>query len=380
MIESHSNETHAFASPSASKQWLKCWLVLWLKAKMEEEEKAGEIVIPSSDSDASREGTLAHKISELKLLAYSGEDTSGRLEEARREKYYTGGDMERFTDKYVQYVLEVSHNMKYPTFIEQRVSACNYVPQCYGTADCIVFDVDKHCLHIIDLKYGRGVPVSAINNPQLQIYALGALDWWKEKDGRKIKDVQMHIVQPRIANTNTAVMSVTDLLFFGDKIRKEMESRKGKPPKPTPGNHCQFCNSKARCTIIKEDMRIMEENMDRNDLTLEEIADLLIRAERVNSWKTAAEAYLFEQLNAGKCVKGWEIKEGRGRRVITDYDEAACIISEALGVNINSLWKTEPLSLTALTEMAGGAKALENMLGDLIRKSPGKPKLVRSED
>lgn len=380
MIESHSNETHAFASPSASKQWLNCWLVLWLKAKMEEEAKAGEIVIPSSDSDASREGTLAHKISELKLLAYTGEDTSGRLEEARKDKYYTGGDMERFTDKYVQYVLDVSHNMKYPTYIEQRVSACNYVPQCYGTADCIVFDTDKHVLHVIDLKYGRGVPVSASHNPQLQIYALGALEWLKSQDGRKINDVQMHIVQPRISNTNTAVMSVTDLLFFGGKIKKEMESRNGKAPKPTPGSYCRFCNGKARCTSIKEDMRIMEENMDRNDLTLDEIADLLIRAERVNSWKTAAEAYLFEQLNAGKHVNGWEIREGRGRRVITDYDEAACIISETLGVNINSLWKTEPLSLTALTEMVGGAKALENMLGDLIRKSPGKPKLVRTEE
>lgn len=121
----------------------------------------------------------------------------------------------------------------------------------------------------------------------------------------------------------------------------------------------------------------MEENMDRNDLTLDEIADLLIRAERVNSWKTAAEAYLFEQLKAGKHVTGWTLKSGRGRRVITDYDEAACVLSEALGININEFWETKPLSLTALSEKAGGNKALEDILGGLVQKQPGAMKLAR---
>lgn len=81
---------------------------------------------------------------------------------------------------------------------------------------------DKY-FEIVDLKYGKGVPVSAINNSQMRLYALGMYEAFGYLYGAD--EVRMTIVQPRLDSVSTETISVDDLLAWGEEVKKESKNR-----------------------------------------------------------------------------------------------------------------------------------------------------------
>ena len=209
----HEQRSHALLSASGSHRSLNCTP----SAKMEEG-------FADTTSEAAKEGTLAHELAELKLIKYFKADTvpkrqiTSKINALKKSELYQP-EMDGHTDKYVDYIKSVS--LKYdnsPTvIIEARLDLTNYIKDGFGTADCIL--IGGGTLQVVDLKYGKGVPVSAERNSQLMIYALGALERYS-----LIYDIQhivLSIVQPRLSETASEYeLSAEELRAFGEYVRE----------------------------------------------------------------------------------------------------------------------------------------------------------------
>lgn len=159
---------HAVLSASSAHRWLNCPGSVQL-----------EQAYPDTTSEFAAEGTLAHEICELKLRAYAIEpmgkaEYSSRMAALKANELYKL-EMETSTDVYLEYIKAVmlSYPVQPAVVAEKRVDYSAYAPDGFGTADCLVLAGDV--LHVIDYKHGKGVPVSADHNPQMMLYALGAI-------------------------------------------------------------------------------------------------------------------------------------------------------------------------------------------------------------
>ena len=174
-------EEHAVLSASSAHRWLTCPPLPRLERFFE-----------NQTSEVANEGTVAHSLAEHKLRKLLGQKTR------KPKSKFIDKDMEQYTDDYVNYIHELLQTIRQTTkdpivLIEQRLDFSNYVPDGFGTGDCLII-ADK-TLYIIDLKYGRGVGVSAVNNPQMMLYALGALNLFDAL--YDIEEVSMTIFQFR---------------------------------------------------------------------------------------------------------------------------------------------------------------------------------------
>ena len=161
-------KVHAKLSPSAAARWINCPGSVALS----------ELCPPPGSSDYADEGTLAHLIAEHKVLLTSGEITQAyydkRLANALKSQYYCG-EMDEATTYYMDTVMEIyCEGLKKDKAAELMVEQCfdlgSWVPKCFGTADAVVIAGDT--IEVIDLKYGKGVKVDAVGNPQLRHQAL----------------------------------------------------------------------------------------------------------------------------------------------------------------------------------------------------------------
>ena len=165
----HKARTHALLSASGAHRWMHCTPSALLEAQF-----------PDTASEAASEGTLAHEIAEVKLRHYVDTINFGKrklnaaLSKLRKKPLYQP-EMETYTDDYIDFIRHAGCAYEFMPFvqIEQKLDLTEYVPEGFGTADCLM--IGGNVLHIIDFKYGKGVPVSAENNEQLQLYALGAV-------------------------------------------------------------------------------------------------------------------------------------------------------------------------------------------------------------
>ena len=190
---------HALLSASASARWLQCTAAPQMEAKF-----------PDTTSEFAREGTLAHSIAELKLRAYAVEPMAKstftrHMNQLKKDELYQP-EMDTHTETYLDYIkgILLSYKTKPYTVVEKRVDFSQYVPRGFGTADCLIMAPNE--LHIVDFKYGKGVPVDANNNSQMRLYALGALNAYQLL--YQFKTVHMHIVQPRIQNFSQETLGV----------------------------------------------------------------------------------------------------------------------------------------------------------------------------
>lgn len=363
--------SHALLSPSASHRWLHCTAAPRLEEGIKDE-----------GSDYAAEGTLAHAYCAMKLKEFLGLPTDGEKEEiaALQEKYGTG-EMSEYTDTYATIVQEKFNAARAVTpdaqlLVEARLDFSDYVPEAFGTADAII--IADGTMEIIDFKYGKGVKVSAVENPQMLIYALGAYARFAFE--YRIDNLRATIVQPRIDNLSEYEITVEVLTSWASNVLTPAAEKayKGEGPQ-TPGSWCQFCKVKNQCRALASRCKEVVA-VDPKLITPEELAkDVLPMVPIVKTWISGVEEFALAQALSGVQLPGWKIVEGRSIRKITDTDSVADALTKS-GYAQSDIYK--PVEMRTLTELEKlvGKKQFAALCGEWVNKPQGKPTLAPESD
>lgn len=366
---------HALLSASGAARWMHCTG----SPKLERD-------FPDTTSAYAKEGTLAHAFCELKLRKFAvepmGKSTyTRRLNRLKKEPEYQK-EMDGYTDDYLDRVKAIilAYPHKPHVACEQRVDFSAWVPGGFGTADCIV--VGDDILHIVDFKYGKGVEVDAHGNPQMRLYALGAVALYKML--WQIRTVRMTIIQPRLGNYSTDEMPYQELLDWAEKVVKPAaQEAAGEQGHFEPGDWCRFCRAKQQCKARAEYFAAMakdaEAHPDPRLMTPEDLGRYLKAAKLLKAWAEDMQEYgLTRCLDGKKEVPGWKAVEGRGSRAFTDQEAAFKVLMDH-GTEEAMLYNRVPLTL-AQAEKVVGKKEFAALVGSYIDKKPGKPTLVPEAD
>lgn len=355
---------HALLSASSSARWIACPPSAKLCAK-----------VPDKPSPYARQGTDAHTLCEYKVLNVLGRNPLNPIENLD----YLDQEMIDCADLYSAYVVEeLEAAKKYckdpQVLVEQRLNFSQWVPEGFGTGDCLI--VADKVLQIIDFKYGLGILVSAENNPQMMCYALGALDTY---DGiYDIETIRMTIFQPRRSNISTWEISKKDLLKWADEVLKPAAALAWKGEGEfKAGDHCRFCAVRASCRkraeynleMAKYDFQMPPELNDT------EVAAILPKLDDLISWAGDLKGYALQKALAGTKYPGFKVVEGRSIRKYTDENAVAQTVASA-GYDP---FERKLLGVTAMTSLLG-KKRFTKLLGGLVTKPPGKPTLVPDSD
>lgn len=361
-------DVHARLNPSSAERWIHCPGSVAL----------AEQCPPPGSSEYADEGTKAHAIAEAKLRQIIGEITPKELEKIIR-KHQPDGEMEEATDFYRDQVVEIlaSAGKDAELMVEQRFSLNRWAPESFGTSDAVIIGDGK--IEVIDLKYGKGVRVSAKNNPQLRLYGAGAANLFEGM--YDFDTVRMTIIQPRLDHVSTEELSLEELMTWMKEVVKPAarEAYDG-TGEIDAGDWCRWCPAKAVCRKRAEkNLELAKMEFKSPDLlSPEEIGEVLRQADELSKWTSDVQAYALDQALAGEHFDGWKLVEGRSNRTITDQIKAAELL-KAAGFDEAILYKHELYGITQL-EKNCGKKKLTEVLGDLITKPQGKPVLVPESD
>lgn len=355
---------HAVLSASSSHRWLNCNPSARLEEKFEDNE-----------TEAAAEGTAAHALCEHKLRKML------KLRSRKPTSKYDCDEMDEYTDGYVEFVSEqiaqAKQFCKDPlVLIEQKLDFSCYVPDGFGTGDCLV--VADHLLHIIDFKYGMGVLVDAVENPQMMLYALGALRLFDSL--YEIDTVSMSIYQPRRDNVSTWTISVAELNEWAENtlVPKAKLAFEGKG-EFSPGTWCTFCKAAVKCRARAEaKLQLTKyEFAEPPLLSDEEIADILGRVDDLTKWANEIVAYAQDAaINHGKTWSGFKLVESRTIRKYSDEEAVAQAASDA---GYHDIYKKSLIPITEMEKLMG-KKTFAEVLGGLVVKPQGKPTLVPASD
>lgn len=355
---------HAVLSASGAYRWLNCLPSARL-----------ELEFVNNESSAAAEGTAAHALCEHKLKK------ALHMRSKRPVSVYNSDEMEEHSDAYVEFVMEQLELAKQSCtdpliLIEQRLDFSCYVPQGFGTGDCIII-ADKK-LHIIDFKYGMGVLVDAVDNPQMKLYALGALDIYDSL--YDIEEVSMTIFQPRRENVSTWTIPVKELKDWAEnelkpKAKKAYEGEGDY----LPGEWCTFCRAAVKCRArAEEKLKLAQMEFKLPPLlTDSEIEEVLSKLSDLTKWANEIIAYATDAaVNHGKEWHGFKVVEGRSVR---KYKDEKAVAEAAKANGYKDIYRQNLITLTEMQELMG-KKKFEQILGGLIHKPPGKPTLVPNSD
>ena len=364
---------HALLSASSADKWLHCTP----SAKMEE-------LFPDKTSPAAEEGTLAHELAEIKVKLYfnqiSKADYNNALKKIRENEIYSK-DMDTYTDEYLEYIKDIEAILPGRPYVivETKVDYSNYALEGFGTIDCMMIYGDE--LHIIDFKYGKTIEVNAVDNPQLKLYALGAINRYGMLYG--IKKIGVHIVQLRMKNISSWQCTTDELLNWGDTtVKINADKAFNGVGDCVVGEWCDshFCRARPRCRAYMERMEALKPYIttDPKILTNSEVGQALTLAANIKKWYSILEGYAQSALLSGHEIDGWKIVEGRSNRAFDSVDKA---FSQAIqeGINEQMLYKLTPITLTECEKMFG-KKEFERVFGSHIIKPPGKPTIVKQDD
>ena len=394
----HASRAHAVLSASAAKRWLNCTP----SARLNEQ-------FPNTTSEFAEEGTAAHELCEYKVRKYLHD----RMERPQSE-YYTE-EIEQATDVYAEFVIGIIEDMKQNgaeplSLVEEKLDYSHIAPSGFGTGDMIVIGKDEHghgLLHIVDYKNGKGVFVDANHNPQMMLYALGALRAYDY-----IYDVQivrMSIVQPRLENISTCEMTVAELNEWAESIKPiALMAFEGKGEQK-PGDWCRFCKARPVCKACADeamalcrkdfldlDAGVFDDTTEESDMTapyeadtqtavfkqpglipISELAEILPTLNRISSWIEAVFAFVSsEAINHGVPIPGYKVVEGRSKRVFTD---TKAVVDVAVQNGYTDLYKQSLITLTEFEKMMG-KKKFQELLGEYVARPPGKLALVPESD
>ena len=354
---------HALLSASSSHRWLHCNP----SARLERE-------FADRETTAAAEGTAAHALAEHKLKRRL------KLRSERPVSPFDTEEMEICTDDYADFVMEqvTKERRRDPdtqVFIEQRLDFSCYVPEGFGTGDCLI--VSKGRLHIIDLKYGMGLLVDSEENPQMKLYALAALTQYEEQ--YQIKKVKLTIFQPRRENVSTWETSVAKLKKWATKdlVPKAQRAFKGEG-EYCPGEWCIFCKAAVKCRARAEDkLRLAQSEFKMPPLLTDaEIEDVLAKLPDIKKWADEIQEYALAKALAGKEWAGFKLVEGRSVRKYTDE---RAVVKAANAAGYHDIYKQTLISLTEMEKLMGKAE-FSKVLGALVTKPQGKPTLVPDTD
>jgi hypothetical protein len=331
--------------------------------------------IEDKTSIFAEEGTEAHTLCEYKVNKAFGHV----VEDPVPDLHYYNEEMDNCAEEYTSFVLETFQKEKDtgkdPLIItEQRLDISRYVPECAGTGDCIIIAEDS--LHIIDFKYGQGVPVSADQNTQMMLYALGALEMFAHL--YEVKEVSMTVFQPRLANISTYTLPTKELTGWAEKhLKPRAELAFKGEGEFQSGSHCRFCRVKATCRKRAESNLELARYEFRQPALLgdDEIAKILTQADELASWVSDVKGYGLSVLSRGGTIDGFKLVEGRSVRKYTNEESVAQAVREA-GYDP---YDHKVLGLTAMTGLLGRSRFHE-ILGSYVYKPKGKPTLAPESD
>ena len=363
---------HALLSPSAAHRWMNCTAAPLLEKDVEDK-----------GSTFAEEGTLAHAYCAKKLKEFLGLAVDEeKAEIAQLDEQYHSGEMDEYTDTYKTIVLEKFNAARAKTkdaqlLVEVKLDFSHYVPDAFGTSDAII--IADGVMEVIDFKYGKGVKVSAVENPQMMIYALGAWDLFNfEYDIRKVR---MTIVQPRIDNLSEFELDAADLINWAvDELQpKANEAYAG--GKQKPGNWCQFCKVKPNCKALSSMcIEAQQANPDPRKISKEVMeSTILPLLSTFKTWLTGVEEYSLEQALSGVQYQGFKIVEGRSVRKITNPTAVMELLGKEGFATEAYIKPTELRSITDLEKLIG-KKRFGAICAEYINKPQGKPTLVPESD
>ena len=355
---------HALLSASSSHRWLHCFP----SARLEEQ-------FENVTSVFAEEGTAAHELSEHKLRQFLGIETKRPISE------FDSDDLEYYTDTYVEYAKELINEARGKCkdsiiLLEQRLDYSCYVEEGFGTGDLVI--IADGTLDIVDLKYGKGVAVSAEDNPQMKLYALGALHIFD--DLYDIQIVKMTIVQPRLDSISTYEIPAAELLNWAEnELRPKPELAWNGEGEFIPGEHCRFCRARYTCRARAEEfLNLAKYDFAQPDLLEDdEIAEIIQIADRLSTW--ASEVFTFatdKAIREGKSWDGFKLVEGRSNRKYTDE---SAVIASVTAAGYSDIYKKSLIGITDMEKLLG-KKKFKELLSKLIEKPAGKPTLAPLSD
>lgn len=379
-------EKHALLSPSSSSRWLNCTPSALLEAL--------EPIQPPSPYAA--EGTDAHFLAELKLSYMLGKisvtEYDTRFENFVLNSPYYNAEFNEFVNDYCKEVMTIIKedykNEEIEVYLEEKVEFGDVVPEGSGTSDVLI--VGTYFVHVIDLKFGKGVPVSAIGNPQLRLYTLGGLR--KRRLKGVFTDTRMTIVQPRLYDISTDHVSVVDLYKWAEdfvKPRADLASRG--EGELTPGDHCKFCKRKGKCEALgavqlqvaqqEFEAVIVDDNiLEPRNMTPEMLSRIMTVAPKFIDWfKDVTKYVTATMINDGTKIPGYKVVEGRSNRIITNPDAIAELLKTKGFAETDYLKPRELEGITTL-EKNVGKKLFNELAKDYIIKPTGKPTVALESD
>jgi hypothetical protein len=320
--------SHSRLSPSSAERWINC------PGSVDASEG-----IPETASVYASEGTLAHALAELKVAEALGfRQTPDKDCEAIRADPLYNPEMERYTDEYAEYVMGIaSRRVPNSVFVltEQELDLSEYAGEdCKGTADCIISDGET--LTVVDFKYGRNVEVSVKDNPQLQLYALGAASLL-DSLYKHPREIRLAIVQPRISGETIKehILSYVDLWYFGRAVRQAAESTRQPGAPREAGDWCMWCRAKALCSVRNAEIfaglesDFAEPPPAPRNLTPEELGEKLNKAKAIAAYAAEAEKYVYAACMRGERIPGWKLVSAQGNRAWSDQKQAFAALTEA---------------------------------------------------
>ena len=355
---------HALLSASSSHRWLHCPPSARLCEGYDDK-----------GSNFAAEGTDAHALCEYKLRTVLGMEAQDPTEDLS----WYDAEMEECANSYATFVMELVEEARKAcpdpvVLIEQRLDYSRYVAEGFGTGDCVI--IADGILHIVDFKYGRGVLVEAEDNPQMMLYALGALELFDCL--YDIDTVSMTIFQPRRGNVSTHTIPKADLYEWADTVlAPTAELAWSGEGEYNCGEWCQFCRAKADCRErANANMELAKFEFRQPPLlTDEEVEEILGRIDGLIAWASDIRDYALQAAISGKHWSGYKLVEGHANRKYTD-ERAVVAAVRAAGYDP---YEHKVLGVSAMTTLLG-KKQFNDILGGLVIKPQGKPTLVPDSD
>ena len=378
---------HSVFSASSAERWINCPGSVHMAS-----------LFPETTTEAAEEGRFAHEVAALEIALrcqsldpneykYLMPPLKKQIGEFYDEHKSLGGSYEfmaRTLEPYIDFVNSTYQDVLRidPAAViltEQRVNYSDVVRDGFGTADVVIIGAGR--VTVIDLKYGKGVPVSAKDNPQIRLYAIGAIfEFDLVYDFDRVK---MVIYQPRLDSVTEEELPVDDLKAWAKAVVGPAAAKAASDNPPYhPGEWCSshFCPGAGVCKARAEYVLALERHAGKDPalLTDEQLSDALTRAEILQKWAKALNNYALGEIQTGHPIPGWKIVEGRSVRVYTDQDKVVDAAKKA-GYDEALLFQRSLIGITDMEKLMG-KKKFKEILGSLVEKPKGAPKLAPESD